>query len=75
MHPRQRSEFLFHIVRIFIAGDVPIPVRYEAYSWPVSDSEDPPLIEEYTFQDIRLNVGFADAEFQRNYPAYKFRPN
>jgi hypothetical protein len=75
VHPRRRSVFLFHIVRIFIADDVPIPVRYEAYSWPVGDSEDPPLIEEYTFQDIRLNVGFADAEFQRNYPAYKFRPN
>ncbi|MDG1991575.1 MAG: DUF1571 domain-containing protein [Pirellulales bacterium] len=75
MHPRQRSEFLFHIVRIFIAGDVPIPVRYEAYSWPASDSEEPPLIEEYTFQDIRLNVGFSDAEFQRNYRDYKFRPN
>ena len=75
MHPRRRSVFLFHIVRIFIADDVPIPVRYEAYSWPVGDSEDPPLIEEYTFQDIRLNVGFSDAEFRRNYSDYKFRSN
>jgi len=75
VHPRRRSVFLFHIVRIFIAKDVPIPVRYEAYDWPISDSQESPLIEEYTFQDIRLNVGFSDAEFQRNYQEYKFRPN
>ena len=75
VHPRRRSVFLFHIVRIFITKDVPIPVRYEAYDWPAGDSESPPLIEEYTFQDVRLNVGFSDAEFQRNYREYKFRPN
>ena len=75
MHPRRRSVFLFHIVRIYIADDFPIPIRYEAYDWPVGESNDPPLIEEYTFQDVRLNVGFSDAEFQRNYRDYKFRPN
>ena len=75
VHPRRRSVFLFHIVRIFITKDVPIPVRYEAYDWPIGNSQEPPLIEEYTFQDIRLNVGFSDAEFQRNYQEYKFRSN
>ena len=75
VHPRRRSVFLFHVVRIFIAKDVPIPVRYEAYDWPIGDAQESPLIEEYTFQDIRLNVGFSDAEFQRNYQEYKFRPN
>ena len=74
VHPRRRSVFLFNIVRIFIDNDVPVPVRYEAYDWPVSDSEPPPLIEEYTFRNIRLNVGFSDSEFQRNYSEYKFRP-
>ena len=74
VHPRRRSVFLFNIVRIFIDNDVPVPVRYEAYDWPSSDSESPPLIEEYTFRNIRLNVGFSDSEFQRNYSEYKFRP-
>ncbi|MBT4887582.1 MAG: DUF1571 domain-containing protein [Planctomycetaceae bacterium] len=74
VHPRRRSVFLFNVVRIFIDNEFPVPVRYEAYDWPVSDSEPPPLIEEYTFRNIRLNVGFSDSEFQRNYSEYKFRP-
>ena len=74
IHPQRRSVFLFNIVRIFIDNEVPVPIRYEAYDWPVSDSEPPPLIEEYTFRNIRLNVGFSDSEFQRNYSEYKFRP-
>ena len=74
IHPQRRSVFLFNIVRIFIDDEVPVPIRYEAYDWPASDSEPPPLIEEYTFRNIRLNVGFSDSEFQRNYSEYKFRP-
>ncbi|MBT3212688.1 MAG: DUF1571 domain-containing protein [Planctomycetaceae bacterium] len=74
VHPQRRSVFLFNIVRIFIDDEVPIPVRYEAYDWPASDSDPPPLIEEYTFRNIRLNVGFSDSEFQRSYSEYKFRP-
>ena len=55
--------------------DFPISFRSEAYDWLVGDSDESLLIEEYTFQDVRLNVGFSDAEFQRNYRDYKFRPN
>jgi hypothetical protein len=73
VHPHRRSVFLFHIVRIFILNDSPVPVRYEAYDWPDKDSAEPPLIEQYTFQNIQLNIGFSDAEFTRNYSHYKFR--
>ncbi|MEO1992660.1 MAG: DUF1571 domain-containing protein [Pirellulales bacterium] len=73
IHPHRRDVFLFHIVRIFIPNDSPVPVRYEAYDWPDKHTAAPPLIEQYTFQNIQLNAGFSDAEFTRNYRDYKFR--
>ena len=72
-HPRRRSEFRFHVARIFIDDEYPLPVRYEAYDWPAAD-EEPPLVEQYTFQNVKLNVGFSDAEFERGYAGYRFRP-
>ncbi len=72
-HPRRRTQFRFHIARIFIDDEYPLPVRYEAYDWPTAD-EEPPLVEQYTFQNVKLNVGFNDAEFERGYAGYRFRP-
>ena len=51
----------------------PVPIRYESYGWPEEQGGRPVLNETFTFQDLRLNVGFADEEFQRDYPAYGFR--
>jgi hypothetical protein len=72
-HPRRRSVFRFHVARIYIDEEFPLPLRYEAYDWPAAD-EKPPLVEQYTFQNVELNVGFADAEFERHYSGYRFRP-
>lgn len=72
-HPRRRAQFKFHVARIFVDDEHPVPLRYEAYDWPAAEGEAPPLLEQYTFQHLKLNVGFRDAEFRRDYPEYRFR--
>ena len=72
-HPRRRPQFKFHIARIFVDDENPIPLRYEAYDWPAEEGEQPPLLEQFTFQHVKLNVGFSDAEFRRDYRHYNFR--
>ncbi|MCA9269965.1 MAG: DUF1571 domain-containing protein, partial [Planctomycetales bacterium] len=71
--PQRRPEFKFHIARIYVSDARPVPIRYESYGWPEEQGGRPVLNETFTFQDLRLNVGFADEEFQRDYPAYGFR--
>jgi hypothetical protein len=72
-HPRPRTQFKFHIARVFVDDEHPIPLRYEAYDWPKAEGEAPPLLEQFTFQHVKLNVGFSDAEFRRDYSEYNFR--
>ncbi len=72
-HPHKRPEFKYHLARVFVDDEHPVPIRFEAYDWPESEGGEPLLIEEYTFQNLRLNVGFSDAEFRRGYSAYNFR--
>jgi hypothetical protein len=73
VHPKPRKNFIFHIARVFIDDKLNIPVRYECYGWPGGPKADPPLIEEYTYLDVKLNAGLTDEDFDVRNPAYRFR--
>ncbi len=72
VHPVPRRNFRFHLARIFIDDELNVPIRYEAYSWPTTPGGPPELIEEYTYLDLKLNVGLTDADFDIRNPNYQF---
>ena len=62
-HPVPRDNFQFHIAKVFIDDELGVPIRYEAYTWPKQPGGEPVLDEEYTYLDVKINVGFTDADF------------
>lgn len=72
VHPVKRPYFDFHKAQIFIDDELQIPVRYAAYLWPTQPGGKPVLEEEYTYLDVKLNVGLTDADFDYRNPSYKF---
>jgi hypothetical protein len=50
-----------------------LPVRYEAYDFPVHAQSPPQLIEEYTYVDMKVNVGLNDSDFDPANPAYNMK--
>ena len=70
--PQKRENLRFHIVRIFLDNETGFPLRYAAYSWPREKGDAPRLIEEYTFLNLKVNVGLSDADFDRENTAYRF---
>ena len=44
----------------------------ELYGWPTQAGGQPPLVEEYTYRDVRVNVGLTDADFDPENPNYNF---
>jgi hypothetical protein len=73
VHPVPRQEFRYHIARVFIDEENQIPIRYEAYTWPKEKGGKPVLVEEYTYLDVKLNVGLTDRDFSVSNPDYGFR--
>jgi hypothetical protein len=71
-HPVPRSNFLFHLAQIFIDDELNVPIRYEAYDW-AKPGEEPELIEQYTYLNLKLNNGFTDADFDIRNPQYGFK--
>ena len=62
IHP-QLPQFEFHKARIFVDDEWNIPIRLESYLWPQQPGGPPPVLEEYTYTNLKFNNGFTDADF------------
>jgi hypothetical protein len=71
-HPRPRRQFQFHISRLFLDKQTNFPIRVENWGFPAQPGAKPALIEEYTYSELKTNVGLTDVDFSRDNPAYKF---
>jgi hypothetical protein len=56
-HPVKRSHFEFFRAQVFFDDELKMPIRYASWSWPNDEEGHPVLEEEYTYTDIRVNVG------------------
>ncbi len=68
----QSGDSDFHIAQVFVDMKRMVPLKYAAYMWPEKSGEAPPLEEEYTYLDLKLNVGLSDLDFDPQNPAYDF---
>ncbi len=71
-HPTRRPYFDFHIAQIFIDNKLNVPIRYAAYDWPKKPNGKPEIAEEYTYLNLKLNVGLSDQDFNVKNPDYNF---
>lgn len=71
-HPEKVGPYDFHIAQVFLDDEYQIPVRYAAYTWPKTQGGEPEILEEYTYQDLKFNVGLTDKDFDANNPEYGF---
>lgn len=71
-HPVKREYFDFHVAQIFIDDELNVPLRYAAYVWPTTPGGKPVLEEEYTYMDMKINVGLTEDDFNPKNPLYKF---
>ena len=68
----QREEFSFYLTRLFVDDELEVPVRFSTYTWPRATGDRSSLLEEYTYTDIRLNLGPTDADCDVANPSYGF---
>jgi hypothetical protein len=71
-HRQRRHEFLHHKVRVYIAKDLGLPIRFEAHDWPKKPNAPAELVEEYTYLNLKLNAGLRDLDFDIANPEYSF---
>jgi hypothetical protein len=65
-HPVQMKGLEFHRASVYVDDELHIPVRVDYADWPKQPGDKPPLIAEYTYTDLRLNVNLPASAFDRS---------
>src|SRR5262245_11056709 len=69
----QREAFKIHKARLYFDKKTQLPIRAEQYAVPSKTGEEPPLLEEYTYSDLKLDAPISDADFDLNNASYGFK--
>ncbi len=72
VHPQRSSAYLFHMVKLYIDHEHNLPIRFEAYDWPRHPGAAPELVEEYSYLDLKINVGLREHDFDPANAQYSF---
>ena len=67
-----RPHFKYHRSRLYLDKETNSPVRIEQYGFPPSPGGRPVLVGEWTYQNIKTNVGLKDIDFDVRNPSYNF---
>lgn len=73
VHPTYDQRLRFHMATVFVDKELQVPVHYEAHDWPQEKGGDPILLEQYTYRDIKLNVGYSDYDFSPDNESYSVK--
>lgn len=62
-----------HKSRIYFDKKTKFPIRSEQYAFPVKQGDEPPLVEEYTYSDLKIDAPPVDADFDLKNTSYGFK--
>lgn len=71
-HPRPRKQFPYQLTRVYFDKKTRLPIRVENYGFPAAPGRQAPLLEEYTYTNVRVNNGFKNSDFDQQNPKYSF---
>ena len=71
-HPQPRKQFKFHMTRLWIDEKSGLAVRVQQFGFPKKKDARPPVIEDYTFSEIKPEVRLTDRDFDKENPSYNY---
>jgi hypothetical protein len=70
--PRPRKGVVFYRSRLYVTRETELPVRVEQFGFPSGKGVRPPMIEQYTYMDLKTNIGLRDIDFSTSNPSYDY---
>ena len=71
-HPTPRRQFRYHKTRLYLDARSGMPVRFERLGFPPQSGERAPVVEQYTYTELRTDVGMTDYDFSTRNREYDF---
>jgi hypothetical protein len=71
-HRRKQPGAKFQMTRLYTHSELGHPLRLQAYDFPGKAGGEAPLVEDYHYGDLAMNVGLTDMDFSTKNPKYRF---
>lgn len=71
-YPAATKETRLALSRLYIEPKSRLPIRLQNYEFAAKAGEQPVLVEDYYYTNLKTNVGLKDADFDKKNPAYGF---
>jgi hypothetical protein len=62
-HQHRDPQIEYQKSHLYFDIETKLPIHVERYGWAAREGEEPPLVEEYDYANVKLNVGLTDADF------------
>lgn len=66
VHPDRQESMQYHQASLYIDDELQLPIRLVVHDWPDQAGAEPPLLEEFIYTRLKLNVGLTDAAFSES---------
>ena len=63
---------VYHLTRLYLHDDTNLPIRLQHFSFPKKRGSDPQLFEEYTYMNVKTDVGLKNIDFDISNPKYNY---
>jgi hypothetical protein len=74
VHPEQSQGMEYHMASLYIDNELHVPIRLVVHGWPEQEDDKPPVNEEYTYLNLKLNSGLTEADFSVTLLDNKYNP-
>jgi len=64
----------FSLAEVVIDRERMLLLMFRSFGWPETEGEAAPLLESYTYHEIKTNVGLTDQDFNPDNPEYNYPP-
>ena len=71
-HAKAQKDWAYSDIRVYYDQETKLPIHVERYGWPARPDDQAPLLEEYSYRDLKLNVGLKDIDFDPKNPQYNY---
>lgn len=71
-HPKPFKQFKFKTTRLWFDAKTNLPIRIEQFGFPKNPKDKAPLVEQYTYRNLKANLKLTDRDFDKKNPKYNF---
>ena len=72
VNPEQIEGLDYYRAVIYIDDEWNVPTRFVSWDWPETEGGEPNLLEDYVYEDMKLNVGLTEEDFNFENPDYDY---